>query len=100
MMLENRQFIGFEDIIGIQFECLKCHAKQTLPITNVRRMATQCINCDAKWFTGQMETGDATINFHLSSIAGIQSRVKLLRDLEHLQITLEVVSQEPEIEDK
>ncbi len=67
MTFEARQLIGFEDIVGIQYECLHCHAKQIFPIVALHRAPSKCMNCNEEWFSGAMKDGDKRFNLHLSA---------------------------------
>ena len=94
MTFEDRQLIGFEDIVGIQYECLHCKAKLILPISNVQRAPKKCANCNEDWFGGQMERGDDRFNEFLAAFKGVSGMVNLLKNISNLKITMEVASHE------
>jgi hypothetical protein len=54
-MFEEKQFIGLEDIVGIQYECLHCDARQIFPITALHQAPNKCMNCNEEWFSGSDE---------------------------------------------
>jgi hypothetical protein len=96
MMFEDRQLIGLEDIAGIQYECLRCHAKQILPIAALQRAPKKCANCNEEWFSGPMERGEERLSRALTELKGIAD---IMKSISSLKIMLELVSQEP-AEDK
>src|SRR5579864_8926489 len=98
MALENQQLIGFEDIVSVQYQCLKCGTKQVFPIGNVKTNPVQCINCGEQWFTGQMQHADLAMKEFLVMLSSIKGRVAVLKEISNLKITLEIVAQEPNVE--
>jgi hypothetical protein len=99
MMLETRQLIGFEDVAGIQYECLKCHARYILPVDAAQRYPSKCANCNEDWFSGQMSGADKSLLIFLTLLKQIQGTAKILAEISNLKLTIDVVSKDPE-EDK
>lgn len=93
-MFEDRQLIGFEDIIGFQYECLRCHAKTILQVIDAQRYPDKCPNCYEVWF---IEEEDARKLFSfIVVLRHTQELAKTLEKRTNLKITLEVKSQEPD----
>jgi|SRR5579862_1433249 len=94
MMFENRQFIGFEDIVGIQYECLTCHAKLILPTGDIQRAPLKCSNCNEDWFGGQMQGSERWVQEFTAIVKELSTRYRILKDIIKVQMTLEVKSEE------
>jgi cytochrome c len=96
MMFESRELIGFDDMVGIQYHCLRCHAKYSLPVDGAQRYPSKCANCNEDWFSGQMDGADKNLFVFLSLLRQIQAMAKILEEISFLKLTVDVVSQEPE----
>jgi len=95
-MFESRQLIGFEDIVGIQYECLRCHAKFILPASGMVRYPNGCQNCNEDWFKGQMTGGGKKLVELLATLRDLRQMTAILGESSNLRVTMEVVSQESE----
>jgi hypothetical protein len=49
MTLEHRSLISLGDIVALQFECKQCHAKTTIPISDVQGVPIFCSHCKDPW---------------------------------------------------
>jgi hypothetical protein len=68
MTVENRQFIEPEDVIALQFECCKCGAKISFPLTDELQFKPQpliaCPACKQDWkITPESQEHDALRQF-------------------------------------
>jgi hypothetical protein len=49
MTTQTRKFIELADILGMRFDCKKCHASLSLPPENSPRPPRDCPNCGSNW---------------------------------------------------
>lgn len=50
MTEESRTFIGLDDFVSVQFECLSCGCKTSIPLAAKNRSyPTVCQNCKNDW---------------------------------------------------
>jgi hypothetical protein len=47
--IEHRNLITLEEIMGVQLECEKCHARISVPISDDRPLPVACPHCDDSW---------------------------------------------------
>lgn len=58
MTSELRTLIELRDVIGLEFDCPKCHAKvlQPLHTNETRQTIHQCPSCGANWYLTERKT--------------------------------------------
>jgi hypothetical protein len=93
-MIEERQLIGFEDIAAVQYECLRCHAKQVFPLDDVIRVPGKCVNCGEDWDYAQKSHGDDRFAYLLRHFREIREVLKTLERFAKLKVSLEIVFEE------
>ena|ERR1700722_1069778 len=49
MTVETKCFIGLDDILAIEFECMECHLKVTRTPEQARKTLTVCPGCNEHW---------------------------------------------------
>lgn len=49
MTIERKIVIGLEDIRAVSFECVKCHAKVSVPPDNIGDVPSRCEHCRQPW---------------------------------------------------
>jgi DNA-directed RNA polymerase subunit RPC12/RpoP len=97
MTSETKTFIEFEDILGVQMECLRCGAKATRPLGKIQRYPVRCENCNEEWFIGSSEQAKEKLYHTLDELAEIQKWVQALPGSEiQLKLRLELASQKEE----
>jgi hypothetical protein len=51
MTSETRTMVELKDVLGVEFECPKCHFKVLYPAaSSFERLATKCPHCYEPWF--------------------------------------------------
>jgi len=60
MTSETKVFIDFNDILGLELECVKCGARYSRPIGNISHFPMHCQSCGigitgAEWFFGDRD---------------------------------------------
>ena len=61
--MEHRQFIEPKDVLTIQFECGKCGAKISFPLSGKPEPLIECRVCDHGWITEKSQEHDALRQF-------------------------------------
>ena len=49
MTIERRLIAGIDDIKGVCFECLGCHARNTVLPDDIRAIPSECPRCHKAW---------------------------------------------------
>lgn len=65
MTAKLRTLIEPQDIIGLEYECMHCHARYGVPIERFDRRITHCPNCKEEWLQGKVPSGSAISNDQL-----------------------------------
>ena len=50
MTVERKILVGIGDIKAVTFECLKCHARTTVPSNSLREIPSACSSCNTVWY--------------------------------------------------
>jgi hypothetical protein len=104
MTSETRTFIDFQDILSIQLECLKCHAKVVRPIGNISHFPLHCESCGvgqqgAEWFRSDRDNYREAITKFSTEIERLGGEISKELVERKLKLSLEIrplVSQKSE----
>jgi hypothetical protein len=94
MTSETKLFIDFEDVIGVQFECMNCHAKTIIPTSKVERLPSKCSNCHHDWFGTPEDARKNKLFQFIDLLAETRSMVAefLGSDQTKLRVSMEIIS--------
>ena len=49
MTFEERNLLTVDEVRGFEYECLKCHSKVVIPLTDEGELPTACPHCADPW---------------------------------------------------
>lgn len=76
MTSQSKTYIEPKDIIAVQFECNKCSASVSLPISINMNFAHACPNCGAAWTSVMQSSIQKDLKECADAIAGLALSLK------------------------
>ncbi len=55
MTMRNRVTIDPQDIIALEYECGRCHSRQTAPLAAITNAIMNCPNCGCNWIKSNFD---------------------------------------------
>jgi hypothetical protein len=91
MTTDNRWLFDLEDIVQIHMVCVKCNAAFSVPQDKLKRMPSQCVNCDESFYTRGSKEDEALGRLQsaldaMSRIRGANFKVRFEIAAPHAQI--------------
>jgi DNA-directed RNA polymerase subunit RPC12/RpoP len=82
-----RTLVDLKDITGIEYECLHCHARYTVPIEKIDRPVFDCPNCKEQWISSETPPDS-----DFADARAIDLFLKFLKELQnrHMGATLRI----------
>ena len=81
MTVEKRTLISPKDILGIECECIHCHARLLVAIKKIDNFPVMCPNCGKRWMSEQQpsssEVSESVILRHLITYLDDLQRTKV-----------------------
>jgi hypothetical protein len=94
MTKETMVLMDFEDILSLQLECLKCHAKYSRPIGNTAHFPLCCQSCGGskEWFTNDQDPYRLIVTNLSNELRRMGDEIARALEGRNLKIRLEIKS--------